>query len=374
MKKILLIAGEVSADNHGAALVKEIKKLEKQISVFGIGGDSLAAEGMEILVHLKKMAFLGIGEIIRHLPYIHKVRQMLLDKAAEEKPECAILIDYPGFNLRLAASLKKLNIPVIYYISPQLWAWGKGRVEKIRKYVDCMIVLFPFEKDFYADHGISAVYAGHPIVDHHFKRLPDKPKELDKENAVLGLLPGSRKQEINRLLPEMVRTAELLFERGIIKRAEILKTEHLPEYLYEERIEDTKNFIKITSSPIYEALPRYDAVLTASGTATLEAGYFKVPMVIVYKVNKLTYWLARRLVKIRHIGLVNIVAEKDAAVELIQHEFTAQKAADAAEKLLEPETNIRIRNELGIIAEKLGAPGASARAAEQVIEFLDMMK
>jgi len=371
MKKILLIAGEVSADNHGAALIKEIKKIEQQVSFFGIGGDSLAAEGMEILVHLNKMAFLGIGEIIRHLPYIQKVRQMLLDRAAEERPDCAVLIDYPGFNLRLAATLKKINIPVIYYISPQLWAWGKRRVEKIRKYVDRMIVLFPFEKDFYNDHGIEAFYAGHPIVDYHVKWLPAEAKKLDPENAVLGLLPGSRKQEISRLLPEMVRTAELLFERGIIKQAEILKTEHLPEDLYKEIIGDSKSFIKLTGSPVHEALLRYNAVITASGTATLEAGYFKVPMVIVYKVNRLTYWLARRLVKIDHIGLVNIVAEKETAEELIQEDFTAQNAAEAAARLLEPETNILKQKELGIIAEKLGEPGASARAAEQVVKFLN---
>ncbi len=370
MKKILLIAGEVSGDNHGAALVREIKKLEKNVRFFGIGGEALAGEGMELLVHLQSMAFLGIGEIIRHLPYIQKVRQKILAKAKEEKPACAILIDYPGFNLRLAASLKKLNIPVVYYISPQLWAWGKGRVKKIKKYVKRMLVLFPFEKEFYARHGIDAVYVGHPIVDHHARWLPQKPKRFDPRNAVLGLLPGSRENEVNSLLPEMIRTALILKKAGKIKRAEVLKTEHLPDEIYEKQLAGLEDFIRLRKEAIYKALPEYDAALTASGTATLEVGYFRIPMVVVYKVNALTYRLARHLVKIRHIGLVNIVAEKQVAEELIQQDFTAQEAAKALARLLQKEQHALKQRELGIIAEKLGEAGASARAARQVVAFL----
>lgn len=370
MKKILLIAGEVSGDNHGAALVKEIKKMDSNVQFFGIGGEALAAEGMELLVHLESMAFLGIGEIIRHLPYIQKVRKKLLDKAKEEKPACAILIDYPGFNLRMAASLKKMNIPVVYYISPQLWAWGKGRVKKIKKYVNSMIVLFPFEQEFYAQHGINAFYSGHPVVDHHAHWLPEKVKKFDPKNVVLGLLPGSRKQEVNSLLPEMIKTAAILHKAGKIKQAEVLKTEHLPDDIYEEQISGFEDFIKLSKEPIYKVLPKYDAALTASGTATLEVGYFKVPMVVVYKVNALTYWLARWLVKINHIGLVNIVAEKEVARELIQQDFTAKKAAEAVEKLLVQEIHFKTRQALSVIKEKLGEPGASERAAREVVGLI----
>ena len=370
MKKILLIAGEVSGDHHGAALVKEIKKLDNDIQFFGVGGAALAGAGMELIVHLESMAFLGIGEIIRHLPYIQKVRKKLLDKAKTEKPDCAILIDYPGFNLRMAASLKKLNIPVIYYISPQLWAWGKGRVKKIKKYVERMIVLFPFEREFYAKYGINAFYSGHPIVDYHASWLPDKPKEFDPQNIVLGLLPGSRTQEVNSLLPEMIQTAAVLHQAGKVNRVEILKTEHLPGELYKKHIMGFDDFIKISEKPIYKVLPKYDVVLTASGTATLEAGYFGVPMVVVYKVNAFTYFLARRLIKIKHIGLVNIVAEKEVAIELIQHDFSAEKAAAAIGRLLEKKEHEHKRRELSLIAKKLGKPGASGRAAREVVRFL----
>jgi len=370
MNKILLIAGEISADHHGAALVREIQAQAPNLQFFGIGGDALAAEKMELLVHLKRMAFLGIGEVLRHLPYIRRVRRKILQRAAQEKPLCAILIDYPGFNLRLAPALKKMGIPVIYYISPQVWAWGKRRVRKIKNYVDKMLVLFPFEQKFYAGYGFKAVYVGHPIVDHHAAWLPKQNKTFDPQQAVLGLLPGSRKQEVKNLLPEMVHSADLLFRRNKISRAEILRVAHIEPSVYGQAIAGREHFISLSRRPIYEALPAYDAALVASGTATLEVGYFKVPMIVVYKVNPLTYWLARRLVRIEHIGLVNIVAERELVKELIQNRFTAQNAAQALTELLIPEKHAQAQKVLHVIEEKLGQPGASQRAAEEVLKLI----
>ena len=368
---LLLIAGEPSGDMHAAALISELQKIRSDISVFGIGGDALAAAGMELLYHIKDMAFLGLIEVIKHLPFIRRVQSDILGRARREKPAAAILVDYPGFNLRIARSLKKIGIPVVYYISPQLWAWGKGRVEKIRRYVDKLLVVFPFEVRFYSEHGVRAEYVGHPLVDNHAGLLPDKPKELDPHNIVIGLLPGSRRQEVAALLPEMVEAARILHREGKIKQAEIIKVDHLDITLYTSCLEGQDAFITVKEEPLYKCLPRYDAVFVASGTATLEAGYYGVPMVVVYKVNKLTYFLAKRLVKVDSIGLVNIVAETQVAPELIQDEFSAQIAAHEIEILLIPEKNREVREKLRVIRQKLGQPGASRRAALAVNEFLD---
>ena len=370
MAKILIIAGEVSGDHHGAALVKELKKLESDTSFFGIGGDELKKEGMDILFHIEEMAFLGVGEIIRHLPFIWKVKNTLIDRAQNEKPDCAILIDYPGFNIRIAQTLKTIGIPILYYISPQLWAWGQRRVNKIRKYVDKMIVLFPFEKKFYEKHGIEAEYVGHPLVDKHAVHVLDQLKKTDPENIILGILPGSRKQEVKSLLPKMIETARHLFNENKIQKAEIVKVNHLNSGYYSSQLKENDDFISVVETDLYKCLPKYDAVIVASGTATLETGYYGVPMLIVYQVNSLTYWLGRMLIKVPFIGLVNIVAEKQVALELIQDDFTVKKAAEQLSVMLEPENNLEIRQSMQIIRKKLGEPGASKRAAEAVYEFL----
>ncbi|MGD9900872.1 MAG: lipid-A-disaccharide synthase, partial [Calditrichaceae bacterium] len=284
---------------------------------------------------------------------------------------CAILIDYPGFNLKIAKSLKKLGIPVIYYISPQLWAWGKGRIDKIRKYVDRMVVLFPFEQKFYEQYKIDAEYVGHPLVDKHSAYIPDEAKKISPDNIVFGLLPGSRRQEVASLLPKMIETARILFKNKQIKTAEIVKVKHLPNEMYSDHLKETDTFIKIIEEPIEKCLQRYDAVIVASGTATLETAYYGVPMLIVYHVNPLTYWLGRMLVKIEYIGLANIVAESPVAVELIQNDFTPEKAAEHAAQMLKQDQNSQIREKLKVIREKLGEPGASKRAAAAVVHFLD---
>ncbi len=370
MKKILLIAGEVSADHHGAALLRELHSLT-EVNVFGLGGDALQAEGMELTVHLKTMSFLGLSEVIRHLPYIKYVRDRLLEQVDRKKPDLAILIDYPGFNLRLAKQLKQRGIPVVYYISPQLWAWGKRRVQKIRRYVDKMLVLFPFEKTFYEKHGIAADYVGHPLVDHHFEHLPQNGKIFEPDRAALGLLPGSRKQEVVSLLPRMLQVARKLYAQGQVKQVHILKAPHLPETLYREQMTENDVFLQLKEEEIHRFLPRIDVALVASGTATLEVGYFGVPMVIVYQVQALTFWLASRLVKIKHIGLVNIVAETEVAKELIQHEFTVDTATREISALLDPLTHEQVQKKLSIIRDKLGEPGASLRAARAIAGFME---
>lgn len=367
---ILLIAGEVSGDDHASALVRDIKKSNPQIEFFGIGGETLAKKGMHIFYHIDQMAFLGVGEIIKHLPFIRKVHNEIVTWAMENKPSCAILVDYPGFNLRIAKSLKKLSIPVVYYISPKLWAWGKGRVKKIRQYVDKMIVVFPFEKKFYANYGIEAEFVGNPIIDKHSDYLPNPLKKIEPGKVKLGLLPGSRKQEVVTLLPKMIETARALHKSGNIQSAEIIKVENLPQQIYKSPLKKEDDFISILQKPLEQCLPQFDAVIVASGTATLECGLYQVPMLIVYHVNSLTYFLAKLFVKLEDIGLVNIVAEKQVAVELIQHQFTIAAAEQEIRKLLSPKVNLEKRGELKVIRQKLGEGGASEKAAHIVLDLL----
>ncbi len=369
-KNILLVAGEVSADQHGAALLKALKQLNPNLEFWGIGGNNLAENGMELLFHLEKLAFLGVGEVVRHLPFIRRVMKTVEKQARERRPACAILIDYPGFNLSLAARLKKFNVPIVYYISPQLWAWGKHRVKKIKKYVDKMLVLFPFEKTFYAQYGIQAEYVGHPLVDKHFSHLPKQFKEVKAGSEILGVLPGSRRNEIKALLPKMLKTAALLQQQKQIQKALVLKVPHLPRSLYQNILNELGTQAEIVEEPMYRFLPRLDAALVTSGTATLETAYFAVPMVIVYHVNALTYWLGRMLVKVDHIGLANIVAEEEVAPELIQNDFTPQRAATLLKEMLNPQKNKSVREKLLVVRKKLGEPGASRRAAQIIHRFL----
>lgn len=370
-KNILLVAGEVSADQHGAALLKALNQLNPNLQFWGIGGNNLAENGMELLFHLEKLAFLGVGEVVRHLPFIRRVMKTMEEQARERRPACAILIDYPGFNLSLAARLKKLNIPIVYYISPQLWAWGKHRVKKIKKYVDKMLVLFPFEKTFYAQYGIQAEYVGHPLVDKHFSHLPKQFKEVKAGSEILGVLPGSRRNEIEALLPKMLKTAALLQQQKQIQRALVLKVPHLPQELYQNILNEVGTQAEIVEKPMYRFLPQLDVALVTSGTATLETAYFAVPMVIVYHVNALTYWLGRMLVKVDHIGLANIVAEEEIAPELIQNDFTPQRAATLLKEMLNPQKNKSVREKMLVVRKKLGEPGASHRAAQIIHRFLE---
>jgi lipid-A-disaccharide synthase len=370
-KNILLVAGEVSADQHGAALLKALKQLNPNLQFWGIGGNNLAENGMELLFHLERLAFLGVGEVVCHLPFIRRVMKTMEKQARERRPACAILIDYPGFNLSLAARLKKLNIPIVYYISPQLWAWGKHRVKKIKKYVDKMLVLFPFEKTFYAQYGIQAEYVGHPLVDKHFSHLPKQFKEVKAGSEILGVLPGSRRNEIEALLPKMLKTAALLQQQKQIQRTLVLKVPHLPQELYQNILNEVGTQAEIVEEPMYRFLPQLDVALVTSGTATLETAYFAVPMVIVYHVNALTYWLGRMLVKVDHIGLANIVAEEEIAPELIQNDFTPQRAAALLKEMLNPQKNKSVREKMLVVRKKLGEPGASQRAARIIHRFLE---
>jgi lipid-A-disaccharide synthase len=366
-KTLVIIAGEVSGDIHGSRLVAALKKMNPRLDIQGIGGDLMIKEGLQPLFHIKQMAFLGLGEILKHLPFIRKVFRKMTDLVKSTQPAAVILIDYPGFNLRFAKKMYKMGIPVIYYISPQLWAWGKKRVYKIQKYVKKMLVIFPFEKQFYNDYGIDADYVGHPIADNHFDHV--NPKVTQTNGKTLGLLPGSRHQELNNLLPDMIKTAKMLKDSGMIKHVLLLKVDTISPDEYKKHIGE-KSFIQVYTSTSESFFNQLDAALVSSGTATLETGYFRVPMVIVYRVNPLTWFFARLLVKVDVIGLVNIVAGEKIAEELLQNEFQPEKAKIELERLLDPVVNKEVRHKLTVVKEKLGAPGTATRAAQVINDFI----
>lgn len=363
----MIIAGEVSGDMHAGKLLAALNETIPGLQTAGIGGDRMIAQGLDAKYHIREMAFLGLTEVIRHLPFIRRVFRDMLALAHSFKPDAVILVDYPGFNLRLAAKIKKMGIPVIYFISPQLWAWGRGRIKKIRKYVDRMLVVFPFEQDFYRERGVEAVYVGHPLVDTYHNLV--NPKPWNQNHRVLGLLPGSRKQELTSLLPDMAGAAEILREEGIIKKVLLARVANIEMDFYRD-ILGKYDFIEIYEGPMDVFYNQLDAALVSSGTATLEAAYFRVPAVIVYRVGWLTWKLGNLLVKLDMIGLANIVAGKEIADELLQDDFTAGSAASLLSLYLVDHENKQRREELQIISEKLGEPGASKRAAEEIVRFV----
>ena len=372
-KWILIVAGEASADLHGSNLIKAIRELDPGIHFYGIGGEKIRRIGVEVLFDSSEMAVVGVMEVFSKLKTIVKAFRTLKKSLDIQRPDLVILIDYPDFNLHLAKFARKKNIPVLYYISPQVWAWRKRRVKKIAKLVDKMLVILPFEVPFYEKERLDIEFVGHPLID---IVRPNYPKEKSLEilnlaidKITIGLLPGSRKSEVKRLLPEMLKAAEMLNERfgnlqfALPVASTISKTE------IEEIIGNTCRQIEVHvfTDDIYDVINVSDVVVVASGTATLEAAIMKAPMVILYKLSLMTYLIGKLLIKVDNIGLVNLVAGRRVVSELIQYDVTPAKIAQEVASILEnEELCIAMQQELASVKEKLGDPGASLRAAKIV--------
>ena len=320
-KSILIIAGEASGDLHGGELIRFLKHKQPDLDLFGIGGDEMANHGMDIIVHVRDMSFLGFFEVIKHLPFIRRVFRKMKKLMRDRHPDLVLLIDYPGFNLRFAAQARKMRIPVLYYISPQVWAWGKRRIKKIARVVDKMLVIFPFEVDLYKKAGVDVEFVGHPLKDgvkvNTTRKAFFKTLNLDPGKPTIGLLPGSRNQEISRLLPEMIAALHLLREKQPNLQFVLGKSPTLSDEVYRPFLaRDTS--IQPIRGHTYEIMAHSDMVLVASGTATLETAILQTPMIILYKMSSLSFFIGRLLVKVRQIGLANIVAGKKVVPELLQ--------------------------------------------------------
>ncbi|HUQ50471.1 MAG TPA: lipid-A-disaccharide synthase, partial [Terriglobales bacterium] len=323
---IFLSAGEASGDTYGAQLIEALRK-SGQI-FFGLGGERMRQTGFRSVTDARQVAVVGLVEVVKHLPAIRKEFHRLLEEVDRQKPEAAILIDFPDFNLRLAKELHQRNIPVIYFVSPQLWAWRKGRIEQVRKYVNKMLVIFPFEEKFYREQGVDAEYVGHPLAD-----LPQPTKQVGMKPSI-ALLPGSRKQEVELNLPEMVRAAALL---GNAYRYVLPVASTLDRAWLTEKISTAKKDLNVEielADDARVALASATVSIVASGTATVEAALAGNPFVVVYRVAPLTWMLGRRMVNLDHFAMVNLIAEKRIVPELIQQDFTAENIVAELQKVL----------------------------------------
>lgn len=368
---IFISAGDPSADFPGKNLIDEILNLAPGLEIFGLGGPLMQKAGLQKLVDHSELAVMGFWEVLPRLMFFRKLINRAAAEIKSRQPRAVVLIDYPGFNLRLAEKIKPLNIPIIYYISPQVWAWGKRRVHDIRRLIDLMLVIFPFEESFYREHGVEARFTGHPIVD-RYRDIPDKETcraslGIGKDGKLIALLPGSRLQEVKRMLPVMA-DATVMMEKELDKSVFMAAgVDNIEENFYRELIGD-KN-IPVINGKTPEIIKAADFVITSSGTATIETAYFMTPMVIVYKTGFFTYQIARRLVDLEFIGMVNIVAGRRAIPELIQNKATAAAIASHSLKVINDRRLYdRMINDLKTVKDKLGPGGAGRKAAQAICE------
>lgn len=376
LKSIMVVAGEDSGDIHGADLIRAIKRLEPQVRFLGMGGHRMREAGMELIADASQMAVVGVTDVILRLRLIMNVLKRLESAIQKSKPDLLILIDYPGFNLRLAKSAKKMGTKILYYISPKVWAWGKGRIETIRIYVDKMAVIFPFEEPMYREAGVDATFVGHPLLDTVRTRYNHREAieifGLEKNRTTIALLPGSRLAEVSRLLPEMLEAAILLKEKLPEVQFVLPLADTIPLEFVTAIIDANPVMIRVIRSDTYDALAISDLAIVASGTATLETALLETPMIIVYQVSAITYFLAKMAVRIDHIGLVNIMAGKTVAPELLQKEAKAEKiAAEAIDILTNQERMTAMKTEYLKIKAMLGEKGAADRAARLALGMIN---
>jgi lipid-A-disaccharide synthase len=372
--ELLMVAGEASGDLHGGRLLTELRRLVPGLRAFGMGGEEMAAAGLETVADSSDVSVVGITEALKVVRRAREIFHRLLDEVVRRGTRSAVLIDFPDFNLRLAKKLSRRGVSVVYYVSPQVWAWRRGRVRSIARIVDKMLVLFPFEVDFYRRHGVEVVHVGHPLVD----EVPEMPQTWDHgpprdEPYRVALLPGSRRSEVAALLPVMLRAVAALAERLPI-HARVIRAPSIPRSMVEEALalEDLPvRVLDAARGGRFQAVADSHLALCASGTATLETGLLGTPLVVVYRLAGWTYWLARLLVRLPHVALVNLVLERRAVPELIQGDATPQRIADEAERLLrDPERVATVRRDLADLRPRLGRPGASLRAAREVAAML----
>ncbi|MCD6460772.1 lipid-A-disaccharide synthase [bacterium] len=377
---LMIIAGEVSGDHHGATLIEAVREYNKNIHFFGVGGQEMRKKGVDLIHSIDELAVLGVVEIIRHYPKIRKIFYDCVKYAVEKKIDAVILIDYPGFNIRLAKKLKENNIPVIYYISPQIWAWGTHRKKIIAQTVDKMIAFFEFEKKFYSDTALDIDFVGHPLVDSiktsHDKKHFFEYNLIKPDNPVIGLLPGSRKNEISKLLPIMLNAADIIKKENKDIQFILPLGSSVPHKILLNIFNNSafKDNIKLIEHQVYDTMAYSDMLMIASGTATLETACLCTPMVIIYKVNFITSLLARLVIKIPYIGLVNIVAGKKVVPEFLQHDATPKKIGKCVSEYIKNKKLLdRQREELKSIKQKLGRSGAVKRAGKIISDFINKL-
>lgn len=372
IRRVLMIAGDPSGDLHGAGVVRALKRRLPDLDLYGVGGDRMKDEGMEVVYHLSRLSFMGFVEVIKNLAVVRHLERTLEHLLDTRRPDVVVLIDYPGFNLRFARKAKRRGIKVLYYISPQVWAWHKGRVKKMRALVDRMKVVFPFEVEIYRREGIAVEFVGHPLAERIGTACTReeffRANAFDPARKLVALLPGSRTQEIEMILPTMLRAARRLHaELGVqvaVAVAPNLGRDALRPYV------GSDDRVHLIEHGTYDIMAHADCAIVTSGTATLETGWFGTPMMVVYKTSPVTFLIGRALVGVPYIGLVNIVAGRKIVPEFVQHDMKEENLVrEATRQLTDDAYAGEMRKNLAVIKTQLGGPGTSARVAEGIIEL-----
>jgi lipid-A-disaccharide synthase len=370
----MLSCGEPSGDLYAGALTRELLSLDPTLTLTGLGGPQFAAAGGQLLADYRGLAVTGLTEAIGKIPQSMAVLNRMVDSARATRLDALVVIDFPDFNFRLAQRIKRLNVPIVYYISPQIWAWRRGRLKTIREVADLVLVIFPFEEAIYRDGGVPVRFVGHPLVDLvtvSSKEVVLNRYHLDAGIPTVAILPGSRANEVKRILPDLVGAAERIAERVPGTQFLIARAPNLDDRLFESLSRRALKRLAVVEGDTDAVLSAADVALTASGTATVQIALHDIPMVIVYRVSPLTYHVGRRLVTVDTFGMVNLIAEEQIVPELIQHRLTPEAVADEAVSMLtDPARRARIREGLARVRKRLGGPGASRRVAEAILEVV----
>jgi lipid-A-disaccharide synthase len=373
--RLLLSCGEPSGDLYAGALARELRALAPGVSIAGLGGPQLAAAGGALIEDYRGLAATGLTEVIAKLPRYRAAMSRLVEAARSEPPDALIVIDFPDFNFRLARRVKAMGIPVVYYISPQIWAWRAGRLKTLRAIADRVLVIFPFEEQIYRDGGVPVEFVGHPLLD---LVPPPVSREafarthgLRSDAPIVAVLPGSRPNEVQRTLGDLASAATLIHARVPAAQFVIARAPHLDDHVFVEARQLKVPALSIIEEETDAVLAAADLALTASGTATVQAALHDTPMVIVYRLSPLTFRIVRRLVRVPSIGMVNLIAGEQIVPELIQDAFTPQAVADEAVSLLtDAGRAAHVRAGLARVRQRLGGPGASRRAAEAILRLV----
>lgn len=375
-RHVMIVAGEASGDLHGAKLVHALKKLHPDMDCYGIGGERMRQAGFHSLVDVSELSVIGLTEAVKHYHRLRKILNRMKEELQLNRPEVLVLIDSPDFNLPLAKAARKLGIKVLYYISPQIWAWRSSRIRVIRHCVDMMATVFPFEESFYRDAGVPVAYVGHPLVeDAHAtadRAALIRSMGLDAEKRIVGIFPGSRESEIEHNLPVLVQSALALSKRLGNLQFVVPVAPTLPAHMVERYIQHTPVDITATNSDIYDVIDACDAVAATSGTVTLQVTLMQTPMVILYRVSPLTYLILKRLVNFSYAGIANVIADREICREFIQHEASPENIAGELERLLSDSAYTdRMKREMGEIRKILGEKNGSVETARLALQLIE---